>query len=102
MADLVPVLPRQLVRAGFNALPLSIARAGEETSWRFVEFFTASIRNRNTRVAYARAVYQFFLWCEDAASDSATSSRYRRSLYRASPGVEAHGEAAPRRHPDAL
>ena len=66
MSDLVPVLPRQLVRAGFTVLPLSIVRAGEETSWRFVEFFTANIRNRNTRVAYARAVYQFFYWCEDA------------------------------------
>jgi site-specific recombinase XerD len=66
MADLVPVLPRQLVLAGFTVLPLSIVRAGEEPSWRFVEFFTANIRNRNTRVAYARAVYQFFHWCEGA------------------------------------
>ncbi len=34
-------------------------------SRRFIEFFTATIRNRNTRTAYARAVKQFFDWCED-------------------------------------
>ena len=28
------------------------------------EFFTANIRNRNTRQAYARAVVSFFRWCE--------------------------------------
>ncbi len=61
MADLMPVLPRQLVQAGFTVLPLSIVRAGDKTNGRFVKFFTAHIRNRNTRLAYARAVYQFFL-----------------------------------------
>ena len=29
-----------------------------------MEFFTANIRNRNTRAAYAQAVAQFFRWCE--------------------------------------
>ncbi len=37
---------------------------GECTSRRFIEFFTATIRNRNTRAAYARAVKQFLDWCE--------------------------------------
>jgi site-specific recombinase XerD len=37
---------------------------GERASRRFIEFFTASIRNRNTRMAYARAVKQFFDWCD--------------------------------------
>ena len=31
---------------------------------RFIEFFTATIRNRNTRMAYVRAVTQFFDWCD--------------------------------------
>jgi site-specific recombinase XerD len=31
---------------------------------RFVEFFTANIRNRGTRMVYARAVGQFFDWCD--------------------------------------
>jgi site-specific recombinase XerD len=45
-------------------LPAIIANAGERASRRFVEFFTANIRNRNTRIAYARAVGQFLNWCE--------------------------------------
>ncbi|MFX8727498.1 integrase, partial [Acinetobacter baumannii] len=32
---------------------------------KFVEFFTANIRNPNTRMAYARAVYQFLNWSEE-------------------------------------
>ncbi len=31
---------------------------------RFLEFFTANIRNPNTRRAYARAAVQFAVWCE--------------------------------------
>jgi len=34
-------------------------------AWRYIEFFTANIRNPNTRRAYARACSQFFAWCED-------------------------------------
>jgi site-specific recombinase XerD len=45
-------------------LPAAIGRAGEAAAWRFIEFFTATIRNRNTRYAYAEAVSQFFAWCE--------------------------------------
>jgi hypothetical protein len=35
------------------ALPALIANAGGRASTRFLEFFTATIRNRNTRAAYA-------------------------------------------------
>jgi len=35
-----------------------------EAAKRFVEFFTANIRNPNTRRAYARAANEFGLWCE--------------------------------------
>ena len=45
-------------------LPGLIAREGERAQRRFVEFFTANIRNPNTRVAYARAVARFAAWCE--------------------------------------
>ena len=41
-----------------------IARQGNRAAWRFIEFFTANIRNPNTRRAYARAVGDFFRWCE--------------------------------------
>lgn len=41
-----------------------IVKAGERAQRRFVEFFTAEIRNPNTRRAYARAVRDFCKWCE--------------------------------------
>src|SRR6202163_2558552 len=63
-ADIVPVPKRDLTRAGLDNLPAIIGRAGEAAAWRFIEFFAATIRNRNTRAAYARAVSQFFAWCE--------------------------------------
>jgi integrase/recombinase XerD len=45
-------------------VPSLIAREDERTAKRFLEFFTATIRNPNTREAYARAVSQFLAWCE--------------------------------------
>lgn len=41
------------------ASPALIAAAGESAQLRFLEFFTANIRNRNTRRAYAQAVREF-------------------------------------------
>ncbi len=60
--EIVP--PPALIRAGLDALPSIIRAQGERASRRFIEFFTANIRNRNTRMAYARAVKQFFDWCD--------------------------------------
>ena len=57
--------PPALIRAGLETLPAAIAAAGARTRERFIEFFTANIRNRNTRMAYAAAVRRFFDWCED-------------------------------------
>ena len=57
--------PPALVRAGLETLPAIIRAQGERAGRRFIEFFTATIRNRNTRMAYARAVKRFFDWCED-------------------------------------
>ncbi len=62
--DLVNIPKRDLSRIGLDALPPAIVRAGEAAAWRFVEFFTATIRNKNTRAAYAEAIGQFFVWCE--------------------------------------
>lgn len=52
---------------GFADLPIPavIAREGEQAAKRFIEFFTANIRNPNTRAAYARAVWQFLDWTEE-------------------------------------
>jgi site-specific recombinase XerD len=44
-------------------LPVLIGAAGEQARERFIEFFTASIRNRGTRAVYANAVQQFLHWC---------------------------------------
>ena len=38
---------------GALALPNLITREGERTTKRFLEFFTANIRNKNTRLAYS-------------------------------------------------
>src|SRR3954452_20329892 len=48
-----------------NVVPALIAALGDAAAWRFVEFFTANIRNPHTRRAYARACSRFFAWCED-------------------------------------
>ena len=47
-----------------TALPALILRAGEKARWRFIDFFTATIRNPNTRRAYYRAVSRFLNWCQ--------------------------------------
>jgi len=46
------------------AVPAAIADAGDHAARRFLEFFAAQIRNRNTRMAYYRAVCTFFAWVE--------------------------------------
>ncbi|WP_165074804.1 tyrosine-type recombinase/integrase [Paludisphaera rhizosphaerae] len=52
-------------RGGGIILPALIAQEGDRAGRRFVEFFTAQIRNPNTRKAYAQAVGQFLNWCEE-------------------------------------
>jgi site-specific recombinase XerD len=41
-----------------------ITNSGPGAAERFLEFFTVTIRNPNTRRAYGRAVGQFLTWCE--------------------------------------
>jgi integrase/recombinase XerD len=61
MADLIPQL-RQ-------TLPAVLRGAGEDASDLVIEFFTAEIRNPNTREAYARAVRRFFRWATQRQLD---------------------------------
>ena len=80
-----------MTRAGLEALPAAIRAAGDDGVRRFVEFFTVTIRNKNTRLAYARALSQFFDW---------TEQRHISSLDRISPLVvaayiEQHQASAP-------
>ncbi len=47
-----------------DRLPAVLQATGEPARIRFLEFFTANIRNPNTRKAYARAACEFLTWCE--------------------------------------
>ena len=60
--DLVPARA-----SGSLTVPAVIATAGKRASRRFIEFFTANIRNKNTRAAYGRAVGAFLAWCDAEA-----------------------------------
>lgn len=46
--------------AGSMLVPAMVVAAGERAALRFIDFFTANIRNPNTRAAYAVAVRGFF------------------------------------------
>ena len=54
-----------LVRIDTEHLPSLIVDAGGQARNRFIEFFTARVRNPNTRAAYLSAVQQFSEWCEE-------------------------------------
>ena len=56
----------QLVPINAPSVPALVATAGERASIRFLEFFTANIRNPHTRRAYARAAEEFLTWCAAA------------------------------------
>ena len=55
---------RELLDVPAGLVPAIVAQAGRRATRRFLEFFTASIRNPNTRAAYYLAVRDFFGWCE--------------------------------------
>src|SRR5581483_5833496 len=59
-----PSLTRSVVAVGTAGVPALFAGAGPSAGRRFIEFFTANIRNPNTRAAYARAVAHFSRWCD--------------------------------------
>ena len=62
--EVIVLKPHQVKRTAPAGLPALIAGAGPKAARRFIEFFTANIRNPNTRRAYHRAVTDFFDWCE--------------------------------------
>ena len=66
MNDLVPISKSRTIASlsGSVVVPAAIADAGEKAVRRFLEFFAATIRNRNTREAYYRAACSFFAWLE--------------------------------------
>jgi integrase/recombinase XerD len=55
--------PREL--AGLSAKPPAVFLRTEKSRDRFRDFFTAKIRNKNTRRAYYKAAARFSEWCEN-------------------------------------
>jgi site-specific recombinase XerD len=64
-----PESPSDLAQVGRGVIPATIADAGEGAAHRFFEFFTANIRNPNTRRAYHRAALAFFAWTHERRLD---------------------------------
>jgi integrase/recombinase XerD len=52
------------LRPAHSSVPAFVTNAGVDATRRFIEFFTAEIRNPNTRAAYHRAVCGFADWCD--------------------------------------
>jgi site-specific recombinase XerD len=66
---------------GGHLVPAAIAAAGDQAAWRFIDFFTANIRNPNTRRAYLRACQQFFTWCDERGRRLETIRPYDVASY---------------------
>jgi site-specific recombinase XerD len=64
-----------------NLVPALVADAGEHAAWRYIDFFTANIRNPNTRRAYVRACNQFFAWCDERSRTLATVRPFDVAAY---------------------
>jgi integrase/recombinase XerD len=62
-------------------VPAIIASAGDKASEHFLEFFAATIRNKNTRAAYVQAAAQFCSWCEQYGLQLATIRPLHVSAY---------------------
>src|SRR3954467_12863377 len=95
--------------------PALIAAAGDSAAYRFLEFFTAQIRNPHTRRAYVRTVGAFCAWLgahgvpsiaaigsihvaayveELGHRQSTPTVKQHLAAIRCSPGSERHGDSA--------
>src|SRR3954467_1585540 len=62
-------------------VPAFIAAGGERAGFAFIDFFTAQIRNRNTRAAYAVAVRAFCSWADARGLTLATLRTHHVATY---------------------
>jgi len=88
--ELIPALS-----ASEFPVPAIIAAAGDKASEHFLEFFAATIRNKNTRTAYMQAIAQFCRWCEDHKLQLTTIrplhvSAYIESKALTAPSIKQH------------
>ena len=59
-------MAKAVSRVTSNSLALlALFAPDKDAARRFIEFFTANIRNPHTRRAYARAAVEFAVWCEE-------------------------------------
>ena len=85
-------MSNDLIITGADTLiPVQVAAAGEHTAIRFVEFFTANIRNPNTKAAYARAV----AGSEDRHTQSGSKAPDVIEGTEPRPSAAEHGEHQP-------
>jgi integrase/recombinase XerD len=64
MNQLVPIRSVRTPSKTRSRMMVPAIVAGDHAARRFLEFFAATIRNKNTRMAYYRAVADFFAWVE--------------------------------------
>lgn len=64
------VSPTDLELGRALVLPATVEAAGSKASHEFLTFFAGTLRNPNTRAAYARAWNRFDTWCTDNAITS--------------------------------
>jgi integrase/recombinase XerD len=88
--EIIPAL-----RSSEFPVPAMIAAAGDKASEHFLEFFAATIRNKNTRAAYMTAIAQFCSWCEHNGLRLATIrplhvSAYIESMALTAPSIKQH------------
>src|SRR3974390_3454822 len=83
-AVLDPARPGALASGADAApvVPALIAAASDQAAWRYIDFFTANIRNPNTRRAYARACGTFLDWADERGRTLGTIRPVDVSLYR--------------------
>jgi site-specific recombinase XerD len=89
-SEMLPALP-----ASALPVPALIAAAGDKASEHFLEFFAATIRNKNTRAAYVQGIAQFCRWCEAYGLQLATIrplhvSAYIESKPLTAPSIKQH------------
>jgi hypothetical protein len=100
--EVVP--PRGL--AALAVEPPALFLPDTKAAERFFDFFTANIRNKNTRRAYYKAACRFSQWCagRGTARPGARQALARGGLRRefVSGAGEAHGQATSRRAANAL
>ena len=72
------VLKEQPSLVGLAAKPPARVPLKSKSRGRFFGFFTANIRNKNTRRAYYKAACRFSEWCEGRRGDTPSLGEYEK------------------------